>query len=133
MSEARARFDAFAPGAHSIEAFGAGGFRFAGMSHVGSILATPRGVSGVSATSLEEVDASTLQRLFDELRAEPGLVEFVVIGTGAKFSRASSALAELLRDMGLRFEAMATGPAARLYNVMMGEGRRVAALLIAAP
>jgi uncharacterized protein len=36
-----ARFDGFVPGRHQLDAFGAGGFRFADMSHRGSILATP--------------------------------------------------------------------------------------------
>ena len=126
MSEPGAR--AFAPGAHLIEAFGGGGFRFAGMSHVGSILATPKGVSDVA-----DLDVPALARLFAELDAAPGSVEFVVIGTGAKFARPPAALADALRARGLRFEAMATGPASRIYNVMIGEGRRVAALLVAAP
>ena len=34
---------------------------------------------------------------------------------------------------GLRLEAMATGPASRVYNVLVSENRRVAALLLAAP
>ena len=38
-----------------------------------------------------------------------------------------------LGEAGLRVEAMATGPAARVYNVLVGENRRVAAALIAAP
>ena len=33
----------------------------------------------------------------------------------------------------LRFEAMATGPALLVYNIMRDERRRVAALLLAAP
>jgi uncharacterized protein len=127
------RFDAFAPGAHAIEAFGAGGFRFAGLSHVGSILATPKGVSAVPAQSLAEVDDAALARLYGELAAAPRYVEFVVIGAGAKMALAPRALGLSLKSRGLRFEAMATGPAARVYNVMLGEGRRVAALLIAAP
>ena len=43
------------------------------------------------------------------------------------------ALRAALGQAGLRFEAMATGPALRVYNVMQSEGRRVAAALIAAP
>ena len=43
------------------------------------------------------------------------------------------ALRSALSQAGLRFEAMATGPALRVYNVMQTEGRRVAAALIAAP
>jgi uncharacterized protein len=124
------RFDAFLPGAHLIDAYGAGGFRFGGMSHIGSILATPSGISGAAAG---ELDADVFSRLFDELQAAPGSVEFVVIGVGEKMAPAPRPLADALRKRGLRFEAMATGAACRLYNVMIGEKRRVAALLIAAP
>ena len=42
-------------------------------------------------------------------------------------------LGAALRAAGVRFEAMATGPALRVYNVMRSEDRRVAAVLIAAP
>ena len=124
---------AYAPGRHVVEAYGAGGFRFAGMSHVGSILATPRGIGAVGAKAIDEVDAATLAPLFAELAAAPGAIEFLVIGAGAKMARPPEALAAALRERGLRFEAMATGPATRVYNVMIDEGRRVAALLIAAP
>ena len=133
MTRPGQRFDAFLPGAHPIDAYGAGGFRFAGMSHVGSILATPKGISAVATTDVNGLDASAVQRLFDELAATPGYVEFVVIGTGAKMARAAPGVALALGERGLRFEAMATGPAARMYNIMIGEQRRVAALLLAAP
>jgi len=124
---------AYVAGRHLIESYGAGGFRFAGMSHVGSILATPRGIGAVAATAIGEVDEATLAPLFAELAAAPGSIEFVVVGTGARLARPPKALAERLRAAGLRFETMATGPALRVYNVTIDEGRRVAALLIAAP
>ena len=133
MTKPGQRFDAFLPGAHPIDAYGAGGFRFAGMSHIGSILATPSGIGAVAATGLADLETSVLQRLFDELQAAPGCVEFVVFGAGAKMALMPRPLAEVLRKKGLRFETMATGAACRLYNVMIGERRRVAALLIAAP
>ena len=123
----------YVPGRHLIEAYGAGGFRFAGMSHRGSILATPAGVRAVAALSLAEVDAQTLQPLFEDMAAQPRWIEFLVIGTGEKFVPIGAALRDRLRGAGLRFEGMATGPATRVYNVMLGEDRRVAALLIAAP
>jgi uncharacterized protein len=124
---------AYVPGRHVVEAYGAGGFRFAGMSHVGSILATPRGIAAVRATSIDEVDLTTLAPLFAELAEAPGAIEFLILGAGAKMARPPAALAAALGERGLRFEAMATGPATRVYNVMIDEGRRVAALLIAAP
>src|SRR5215475_10389552 len=98
----------YVPGRHAIEAYGAGGFRFAGMSHRGSILATPAGVRAVAALSLAEVDAETLQPLFDEMAAQPGAIEFLVIGTGEKFVVLSARLRERLQSAGLRFEGMAT-------------------------
>jgi uncharacterized protein len=133
MSTAPREKDAFAPGAHLIDAYGAGGFRFAGLSHVGSIFATPQGVSAVAAASLNELDASVFARLFAELEEKPGFVEFVVIGSGAKMAPFPRTLAQELRARGVKFDVMATGPAMRVYNVMIDEGRRVAALLMAAP
>ena len=92
-----------------------------------------RACGAVAVRAPADIDAVALAPLFAELAAEPGSIEFVVIGTGARMAHLAPALKERLRAAGLRFEAMATGPAARVYNVMMDEGRRVAALLIAAP
>ncbi len=133
MSAPRLLLQGYVPGRHPIEAYGAGGFRFAGMSHVGSILATPKGVRAVAIAALADVDAAALAPLFAELAAEPGSIEFLVIGTGARMAPLAPALKVRLRAAGLRFEAMATGSAARVYNVTMDENRRVAALLVAAP
>jgi uncharacterized protein len=123
----------FAPGSHPIAAYGAGAFAFAGMSHAGSILATPKGVSPIEAASVDEFDPRSLAPLFDELAAGPGSIEFLVIGAGARMTPTPRALKLALAQAGLRFETMATGPALRVYNVMQSEGRRVAAALIAAP
>jgi len=121
----------FVPGRHAIEAYGGGGFRFAGMSHVGSILATPRGISAVAAVSIAEIGDEALAPLIAELEATPGAVELLVLGAGASPARPPEALIRRLRASDVRFETMATGPAARVYNVLVEEGRRVAALLIA--
>ena len=121
----------FVPGRHAIEAYGGGGFRFAGMSHTGSILATPRGISALVAASIAEVDDEALAVLVDELAAAPGAIDLLVIGAGAGSATPPGTLVARLRALGLRFETMATGPAAHIYNVLVEEGRRVAALLIA--
>jgi uncharacterized protein len=125
--------DGFVPGRHLIDAYGAGGFRFAGMSHVGSILATPQGVRAVSALSPGEINATLLQPLLSELAEHPRSIEFLVVGTGERMAALSDSLRARLRQAGLQTDAMATGPASRVYNIMLGENRRVAALLIAAP
>ena len=123
----------FAPGSHPIAAHGGGAFAFAGMSHHGSILATPKGVRGIDAPIISHLDERTLAPLFGELREAPGSIEFLVIGSGAQMAPIPKALRAALREAGLRFETMATGPALRVYNVMQSEDRRVAAALIATP
>jgi uncharacterized protein len=124
---------AFAPGGHAILAHGGGAFAFAGMSHHGSILATPKGIRGIEASSADHLDEQTLAALFAELAEAPASIEFLVIGSGAHMAPVPEALKAALRKAGVRFEAMATGPALRVYNVMQSEDRRVAAALIATP
>ena len=132
MSDAPPRL-AFAPGSHSIAAYGQGAFAFAGMSHAGSILATPNGVQPIDAASVNYLVPVALAPLLAEYTANRGTIEFLVIGTGERLAPIPKALRATLNQAGLRFEAMATGPALRVYNVMQSEGRRVAAALIAAP
>ena len=124
---------AFTPGSHPIAAHGHGAFAFAGMSHAGSILATPQGVRAIEATSVDDLDASALAPLIAECAEKPGSIEFLVVGTGERMAPISQTLRAVLSRAGLRFEAMATGSALKVYNVMQSEGRRVAAALIAAP
>jgi uncharacterized protein len=132
VSEAPPRL-AFAPGSHSINAHGEGAFSFAGMRHAGSILATPKGVRPIDAKSVDDLAPAALSTLMDECAESPGSIEFLIVGTGAGMAPIPKALRAVLSQAGLRFEAMATGPALRVYNVMQSEGRRVAAALIAAP
>ena len=68
-----------------------------------------------------------------ESTESPGSIEFVIVGTGEHLAPIPKASRAALGQAGLRFEAMATGAALRVYNVMQSEGRRVAAALIAAP
>ena len=124
---------AFAPGSHPIAAHGEGAFAFAGMSHAGSILATPQGVRAIEAAGVGDLDEIALAPLIAECAERPGSIELLIVGTGARMAPIARPLKDALKRAGLRFEAMATGPALRVYNVMQSENRRVAAALIAAP
>ena len=124
-----ARPEGFVPGAHPIDAFGAGGFSFAGMSHRGSILALPSGIRAWDVSEPSQIDAASLAPLFEEPQ---GAVEHLLVGTGASFVPLAPALRKALRARGIVGEPMATGAAARTYNILLGEKRRVAAALIAA-
>lgn len=117
----------FVPGRHPIEGIGRGGFLFAGMSHVGSILALPSGVCAWSVQSASEMTPASL----DAVLAEQGEIEFLLIGTGERLVFANAALRQHLAAAGLRFEAMSTSSATQTYNILLDEGRKVAAALIA--
>lgn len=121
------RFDGFVPGRHQLDAFGAGGFRFADMSHRGSILATPSGIRIWPVSQFSEVTAESLQPVLDEA----GTVDFLIIGTGADIAFLPDEIRLRLKEAGVTVEAMATPAAARTYNVLVAEDRRVAAALIA--
>ena len=118
----------FVPGQHGIDAYGSGGFTFAGMSHRGSILALPTGVHAFAATRFDEITAEALAPL---LALPKGQVEILLVGTGPDLVPLPEALRARLRAAGIRSDPMATGAAARTYNVLLGEGRRVAAALVA--
>lgn len=121
------RFDGFVPGRYQIDAFGAGGFRFAEMSHRGSILATPSGVRIWPVAAFAEVTLASLQPVFDEAEA----IDFLILGIGREIAFLPPSLRDPLRAAGIIVEAMATPAAARTYNVLVAEERRVAAALIA--
>ena len=56
--------------------------------------------------------------------------EIVIIGTGKKLRFPPPDALRPLRDAHIGFEVMDTAAACRTYNVLLGEGRQVAALLL---
>lgn len=124
------RYEGFLPGAHAIEGYGNGGFRFAGMSHRGSILALPSGIRAWPAVTPADIDFDSLAPLFEE---PSSLVEHLLVGTGLELVPLDPALCRRMRESGIRAEAMATGAATFTYSMLLGEKRRVAAALLAVP
>lgn len=118
----------FVPGRHRIETYGGGGFRFADMSHRGSILALPSGIHALPLQAASEIDEAAVAPVLEEPK---GSVELLIIGAGADLRPVPAALRARLRAAGIMVEAMATGPAVRTYNMLLDEDRRVAAILIA--
>lgn len=115
------------PGRAAIEGYGAGGFRFAGMSHRGSILVLPSGIWAWAPRDVSAIDGASLARVI----AAAGEIDLLFIGSGRDPWRTPEALQWRLRDAGLRYEVLPTAAAASTYNVLFAEGRRVAAALIA--
>ncbi len=115
------------PGNPLIDAYGNGGFRFADMSHQGSILILPSGVHGWRP----ETFADLVQDDFDPLFEESAMVDFLLLGTGDEHQIVPAALHTKLRSHGINLDIMSTGAAARTWNVVLPEKRRFAAALIA--
>lgn len=128
MSEPK--YSGFLPGKHVVEAYGQGGFRFAGMSHRGSILALPSGISAWSVRMPDEINVTTLAPVFQEPK---GAIEHLLVGTGQALVPLSAALRQALREAGIVAESMTTGAAANTYSILLREDRLVAAALLAVP
>lgn len=117
------------PGRAPIDAYGNGGFRFADMSHRGSILCLPAAVVAwppISAEALRQED-------FAAVIAERDDIQLLLLGTGVKQIFPSQDLRAYFRSAEITLEAMATGAACRTYNVLLAERRPIAAALIAVP
>ncbi len=119
----------FLPGRHPLDAYGNGGFRFADLSHRGSLLVLP---SGMHAWPLADGAAVGVADI-GPILAEAGEIELLLVGMGSLPRPLPPAVADALRAAGLRVEVMPTPAAARTYNVLIGEKRRVAAALVAVP
>lgn len=129
MSSDGRLYEGFLPGRHGIDAYGNGGFRFGQMSHRGSILMLPSGVHAWDVTEPSAIDGASLAPVL----AERETIELLLIGTGLDIVFVPDALRQRLKAAGIGLDAMQTGAAARTYNILMGENRKVAAALIAVP
>lgn len=119
--------DAHFPGRAPIDSYGNGGFRFANMSHRGSILCLPSGIYGWSGSQEEPFARDRLLQVFEETDA----IQFMLFGTGRDIKRLPPALADRFRAAGISADPMSTGAAVRTFNIMLQENRPVAAAFVA--
>jgi uncharacterized protein len=115
------------PGRAPIDAYGNGGFRFADMSHRGSLLIIPGGIYAWPVASVTDLTPELCQPFFAALTAPT----FVLLGTGREHVMPGASIRELFAQSGIGLEPMSTGAAARTYNVLLVEGRTFGAGLIA--
>ena len=110
-----------------IESYGKGGFRFAGMSHRGSLLLLPNGIWAWPVTEAAAITAETLAPVI----AQADAIGILLIGTGRARWSLPVELMQLFAAHKISAETSQTGQAANTYNILLEEGRRVAAVLIA--
>ncbi|MCA8928885.1 MAG: Mth938-like domain-containing protein [Alphaproteobacteria bacterium] len=114
-------------GRQVIETYGAGGFRITGQRYEHAVIVRPTETVAWAVSDWESVTAASLAPLFDAGASEPLTL---LLGTGATQFFPSRALKQEWRAQGMVVEAMSTGAACRTYNVLMAEGRKVAAALL---
>jgi uncharacterized protein len=114
--------------APSVDAYGDGGFRLAGERREGSVLILGDEARAWPVASLADLTVESLSPVLEAGRAE---VEFLLLGVGVRNAQPPREVRDALRAAGIGLEFMDTPAAARLYNVLTAEGRRLAAALIA--
>jgi uncharacterized protein len=117
----------FYPYQAAIEGYGNGGFRFAGMSHRGSLLCLPTGMHAWEASGPAEISITNLAPVFDAAEQ----IDVLLIGLGSEIAGFDKSIRQQLRERKIIVEAIATGGAVRTYNILLGEKRAVGAALIA--
>ena len=117
----------FLPERAPINSYGNGGFRFAGMSHQGSLLILADGMHAWRPEHFAEVTAED----FTSVLAKEPRPAFLLFGTGSHMHLPSPELKTAFAAAGIALEAMTTGAAVRTYNILLAEKRDVAAALLA--
>jgi len=118
--------DPHLPGQPLIDAYGNGGFRFADMSHHGSILIVPSGVYAWPVSDAASMVLADLSRVLNEADD----IDILLLGTGETLVPPSESLRQAMRAKSVVIDPMSTGAAAQTYNVLLAEERCVAAALI---
>ncbi len=102
-----------------IDGYGPGFFRVGGSIVRGAVLVTETGARCWGGLD----DAQPLLDLV-------GVVDVVFIGTGPEIAHIPADLRAALEGAGMGVETMSSPAACRTYNVLLSEGRRVAAAVL---
>jgi len=112
-----------------IEAYGDDGFRFSGMRQKGSLLCLASGLYGWRPLTLDDVTVDDLAAIL----TAPDRPPFFLFGVGPQIAAVPQVLRDALAAADMIAEPMDTGAACRTYNVLLAEGRPVAAALLQVP
>jgi uncharacterized protein len=116
-------------GRQIVESYGSGRFRVSGRVFEGSILVLADRTAAWPVADMASVTLDGLAAVAEAARE--GTVDLLLVGCGARMAPIPAQIRQAMRDVGVVTEPMDTGAACRTYNVLMAEGRRVAAALIA--
>lgn len=111
----------------AISSYGDGGFRIGEQRSKGSILITPKGYYPWDALDVASITLESLKRIIDQKDD----IDILLLGMGENMTFLDKKLRTSLEDAAIAVDVMTTGAAARTYNILLAEGRKVAAALIA--
>jgi len=109
-----------------IRSYGPGRFLIGEREWRSPVLVTPTFTAVWNVTRAEDLALETLA----PLRDAPTPTEFLVLGCGPRAIFVVPAVRAALKGAGMALEVVDTGSACRTYNVLLAEGRRVAAALV---
>lgn len=112
-----------------IRGYGPGHFTIADRRWDGPVLVTEAKTVSWSVTRAEDLTLESVAALRDN--AVP--IEFLVVGCGPRPVFVPPPKRAAFKAAGLALEVVDTGAACRMFNVMVAEGRRVAAALVPLP
>lgn len=110
-----------------VQRYGGGGFRVSGTDFKGSVIVLPGETLVWPVTALETVRLDDFAPLVSRAKD----IDVCLLGCGTRMLPIPREVREALKASGLTVDPMDTGAACRTFNVLMGEGRAVAAALIA--
>lgn len=111
----------------TLDAYGDGGFRLDGARHEGSVLVVNGQVMAWTVGDMRDVTVTLLDAVF---AAEPR-PELILLGAGPRMAHPPGDVLARCRETAVGLEVMDTPAACRVYATLVGEGRHIAAALIA--
>ncbi len=108
-----------------VTAYGPGSFSFGDRVLSGPVMVTPDTIRGFDQPDLNRLKPENLARLLPFLQT----MDIVLVGTGGAASTLPDDVRIWAIDQGLSLDIMDSGAAARTFNVLLAEERRVGAVL----
>ncbi len=103
-----------------FDGYGPGFFRLAGKVHEGDTLVMSSTVTAWGGYD----DTAAILAIAEE-------IDVVLVGTGPEMTHIPAPFRTALEEAGIGVETMSTASACRTYNILLAEGRRVAAAVLA--
>lgn len=102
-----------------IDGYGPGFFRVGGQVIDGAVIVTPEHSQAWSGLS----DSASLVALAEQ-------ADVIFVGMGSEIAHLPAEFRAAVEEAGIGVEVMSSPAAARTYNILLSEGRRVAAALL---